>query len=429
MPFNGSGTFVRTQNWTNDANNNLPISATKFDNEDNDFAGGLSLCLTRDGQGKPTTPLTWSQPLTINLAADGAPAAWGRTGGVNNPQLQANVTDASGAVLNLTTAQSLALAIQGTNVITVTATSVTIAQPLTAALQLANGTVGAPALAFASETNSGLYRVGAGDLGLAVLGAETLDIQTGQLAVLGAAAAPSTLSIAGNGVSIANGFQIIYGAAGGVTFKLGGTAFATLAAGGAWALSAPTSGGPTLSVAAAATQYIAIFTGSGTSGQSFGFQTQAGTSAADVCAAFNNAGNTQNYLYVRGNGEVYCMVPAAASAPPSGCFQVGYLDEPQNNVQVSYTLAITDRGKQLYLTSGSNGHVTIPANSSVAFPIGTIIRIINFSPTAWTIPITTDTLSWLPSGATGTRTLAVNGACSLEKVTATSWVITGVGLS
>jgi hypothetical protein len=113
--------FVRLENWTNDATNNLPISATKFDIEDNDFSAGLSLCLTRDGQGKPTTPLTWTQPLSVNLGADGTPISVGRTGGANNPSLQFQVADATGATINLTTAQALAIAIQNTTVIAISA--------------------------------------------------------------------------------------------------------------------------------------------------------------------------------------------------------------------------------------------------------------------------------------------------------------------
>jgi hypothetical protein len=109
MPYNGTGTFTRLYNWTSDANNSLPISSTKFDAEDNDFASGLSNCLTRDGQGKPTTGLTWSQSLTLNLAADGTPLTVGRIGGSNNPALQVQVADATGVTLNLSTAQLLSL--------------------------------------------------------------------------------------------------------------------------------------------------------------------------------------------------------------------------------------------------------------------------------------------------------------------------------
>jgi len=48
--FNGSGSFVRSYNWANDAANSVPITASRMDAEDNGFATGLSNCLTRDGQ-------------------------------------------------------------------------------------------------------------------------------------------------------------------------------------------------------------------------------------------------------------------------------------------------------------------------------------------------------------------------------------------
>lgn len=55
--FNGSGTFVRSYNWTQDAANGIPISAPRFDTEDNGFATGLSTCVTKDGQTTPTSNL------------------------------------------------------------------------------------------------------------------------------------------------------------------------------------------------------------------------------------------------------------------------------------------------------------------------------------------------------------------------------------
>lgn len=140
MPFNGSGVYVRTENWTNDANNNLPISATKFDTEANDMATAFGLCLTRDGQGVPVSPLTWTQMLTVAMAADAAAIVAGRTGGSNNPQIQLKLADATGGIINLTTAQALALAIAGTNVLTVNGTSVVAAQPISSS-RASDGTV------------------------------------------------------------------------------------------------------------------------------------------------------------------------------------------------------------------------------------------------------------------------------------------------
>ena len=111
----------------------------------------------------------------------------------------------------------------------------------------------------------------------------------------------------------------------------------------------------------------------------------------------------------------------------------GYKGLPQNSQTASYTLAFSDMGKTIYLSGTTAAQsVTIPPNSgggSVAFPIGTVIRVVNDSNQNWTIPITTDTLIWSPSGGSGTRTIASRGAATIEKMTATRWWITGVGLT
>jgi len=101
--------------------------------------------------------------------------------------------------------------------------------------------------------------------------------------------------------------------------------------------------------------------------------------------------------------------------------QPGYKGTPQRVIGSSDSLVLTDCGKQIYLNAGSAQTLTIPANASVAFPIGTIIPVINDSGNDWSIAITTDTLEELATGNTGTRTLADNNKAILEKVTATLW--------
>ena len=46
-------------------------------------------------------------------------------------------------------------------------------------------------------------------------------------------------------------------------------------------------------------------------------------------------------------------------------------------ITADYGLVLADAGKTIYHTSGSAHNVTIPANASIAFPIGTVIRIDN----------------------------------------------------
>lgn len=102
----------------------------------------------------------------------------------------------------------------------------------------------------------------------------------------------------------------------------------------------------------------------------------------------------------------------------------------KQNVQTGgYTLVLSDANKQIYTTTGGAQTWTIPANSSVAFPIGTTVVFILNAATTRTIAITTDTLYWAPSGATGSRTLVGIGVATAIKVAATVWVITGVGLT
>jgi hypothetical protein len=79
-------------------------------------------------------------------------------------------------------------------------------------------------------------------------------------------------------------------------------------------------------------------------------------------------------------------------------------------------------GKHISITTGG---VVIPANETVAFPIGSTIVIFNDSASTQTISITTDTLRRGGTTDTGTRTLAVYGVATCMKVASTVWVITG----
>lgn len=73
---------------------------------------------------------------------------------------------------------------------------------------------------------------------------------------------------------------------------------------------------------------------------------------------------------------------------------------------------------------------TIPANSSVAYPVGTVLEFVNENGAGTvTISITTDTMRLVPGGTTGSRTLAANGVAWARKVTSTSWQIWGFGLT
>lgn len=109
---------------------------------------------------------------------------------------------------------------------------------------------------------------------------------------------------------------------------------------------------------------------------------------------------------------------------------VGYVGIPQNSQNGNYGVAIGDAGKHIYHPAGQAANtITIPANSNVAFSVGTTISFINLSANATTIAITTDTLYQASTGSTGSRTLAQYGVATAVKVTSTSWIISGTGLT
>lgn len=109
---------------------------------------------------------------------------------------------------------------------------------------------------------------------------------------------------------------------------------------------------------------------------------------------------------------------------------VGYINVPQNSQSAAYECVLGDQGKHIYHPSTDNNArtFTIPANASVAYAVGTCITFVNMVNTV-TIAITSDTLYWALDGSTGSRTLAVYGIATALKMTSTTWLISGTGLT
>ena len=119
------------------------------------------------------------------------------------------------------------------------------------------------------------------------------------------------------------------------------------------------------------------------------------------------------------------------NAATSTNYPVGYREAPRNAQTGNYTLVLADRGKSVVMGDGTATALTatIPANSAVAFPIGTVIIFVNLNTVGLSIAITTDTLTLANSTTTGTRTLARNGLATCVKINTTSWLISGAGLT
>jgi hypothetical protein len=141
-----------------------------------------------------------------------------------------------------------------------------------------------------------------------------------------------------------------------------------------------------------------------------------GYNAVNVVATFDSSG-------ISGN----------VSATNITANSIGYLGTPQNIQAASYTLALSDSGKQIFLNQSANTiNITVPQNSSVPFPIGTIITVATNTTTTYTSNIINSGSSTLYLIPTATSRTAIKisgyGAASLLKVATDTWYVTGVGV-
>jgi hypothetical protein len=68
MPFDGSGNFNRVMNWVNDSLAHIKVLSSRHDQEDDNFASGLSNTLTKDGQSQPTADIPLNGHKLVNVA-------------------------------------------------------------------------------------------------------------------------------------------------------------------------------------------------------------------------------------------------------------------------------------------------------------------------------------------------------------------------
>jgi hypothetical protein len=108
-----------------------------------------------------------------------------------------------------------------------------------------------------------------------------------------------------------------------------------------------------------------------------------------------------------------------STALPSSAVQY-----PQNIQSADYTLVLGDAGKQIFhpVSDTTVRTYTIPANSSVAFPIGTVVLFtVENGGVTVKVSITSDTLVF-GNGTTGSLFVPVNNTLMAIKVTATKWM-------
>jgi hypothetical protein len=114
----------------------------------------------------------------------------------------------------------------------------------------------------------------------------------------------------------------------------------------------------------------------------------------------------------------------------SANYSIGYLNVPQVSLAANATIALTDSGKHYYSVSASNLSLTIANNTSVSWPIGTAISIVNANTANILINQGTGVSLYLAGNATaGNRVLATFGMATIMNTAANVWFINGTGLT
>ena len=255
-----------------------------------------------------------------------------------------------------------------------------------------------------------------------------------------------TTLTAGSGITITNGAGSITidatSSGGGTVTSVGGTGTVNgITLTGTVTTSGSLTLGGTLSGVSLTTQVSGTLPvangGTGITSFGTGVATFLGTpSSANLAAAVTDETGTGALVFATSPALVTPVLGTPTSGTLSNCTvdgttSVGFRTIPQNSQSANYTLVLDDSGRHIFHPVADNNArtFTIPANGSVAFPVGTAVTFINMSVASVTIAITTDTLTLSPAGTSGSRTLATNGSATCIKITSTQWLISGSGLT
>jgi hypothetical protein len=176
--------------------------------------------------------------------------------------------------------------------------------------------------------------------------------------------------------------------------------------------------------------------GTGITSFGTGVATFLGTpSSANLAAAVTDETGSGSLVFATSPTLTTPVLGTPSSGNLSNCTvdgtnSVGFRNIPQQAQNANYTLVLADSGKHIYKDNTTAYTWTIPANSSVNYPVGTAITFVNGGASGnITIAITSDTMRLAGPGTTGSRTLAGYGVATAIKVASTAWIISGTGLT
>lgn len=405
------------------------IASTWANNTLTDLANAMTDSLSRSGLGGMTAAL--------RLAAGAASA----------PGLAFTAETTMG--LYRAGAGDMRFSVDSTDIVTITSSGMSV----TGAFSLANlslsadGTNAAPAITWASETDTGIYRIGADNVGITLGGTKKVDFGVSatafstSLSATGVITGPDgSASAAGIAFTSDTNTGLYSPGADEIGITVGGTLRFNISTSAIGALlpirvndgsaSAPqysfgndsTSGwyrisSNTLGLSTNSTLRLTVANAAITSTVPVVVPV-----GSDSAPALTFTGDTNTGIYRYGADDV------GFSNGGTG-YQIGYRGIPGRSFSGDSSTTAQDNGTIAYYTS--TGHTfTVDSDFGVA---GNAMTILNIGTGNLAIAETlSGTMTWLDGSGTlktGSRTLAVGGACTIWMVSTTAAVIYGLGLS
>jgi len=361
---------------------------------------------------------------TLSFAGDGAITLANTTG------------SSSGNGITSTTAQYMVIRITGTQTVTKVITG-----PSYSKLYMVDHAGATSAVTFKASGQTGVS-VAVGEKafvyynGTDYVKIATSTAGTGSVTSV-AASVPSIFSIAGSPITTSGTLAMTYSGTA-LPVANGGTGLTAGTSGGVLAY---TASGTLASSGALTANALVIGGGAGaapsTTTTGTGVLTFLGTpSSANLASAVTDETGSGSLVFATSPTLVTPVLGTPSSGTLSSCTvdgtnAVGFRNIPINSNSAAYTTVLADSGKVIFhpSTDANARTFTIDSNANVPYPLGTAITFINMTSQVVTIAITSDTMYLSSAGTTGSRSLAQYGSATAIKMTSTTWLISGSGLT